>query len=229
MRPVFFVVLFCTTASLHPFLAQTAAAQSAPARVIVHGTIRDTSKAPIVGAVVTAAAPGQTAPASTTTNARGEFELSLPPGRYTVTAAADGFAPLAQPLSLSADTTTPDFVLQVAGIRDSRHREWRRSVHVTRHQQRHQDADAAARRAAVGHRRHQGADQGPADDEHRRRRALRARRHRASGREQPRPGRSSAATARRPTSSSTACATTCSTTATSTTSIASRRSRDRTR
>ena len=45
--------------------------------------------------------------------------MSLPPGRYTVTAAADGFAPLAQQLSLSADTTTPDFVLQVAGIRDS--------------------------------------------------------------------------------------------------------------
>jgi catecholate siderophore receptor len=119
MRPVFFVVLFCSTASLHPFLARTVAAQSASARVIVHGTIRDTSKAPIVGAVVTAAPPGQTAPASTTTNARGEFELSLAPGRYTVTAAADGFAPLAQQLSLSADTTTPDFVLQVAGIRDT--------------------------------------------------------------------------------------------------------------
>ena len=54
--------------------------------------------------------------------------------------------------------------------------------------QRHEDADAAARRAAVGHRRHPPADAGPADDQRRRRRALRARRHPPSGGEQPRPG-----------------------------------------
>ncbi len=56
-------------------------------------------------------------------------------------------------------------------------------------QQRHEDADPAARRAAVGHRRHPRADAGPADDQHRRRRALCPRHHPPPGGEQPRPGR----------------------------------------
>jgi catecholate siderophore receptor len=118
MRPVLFATVLCVAASLHPLF--TAVAQPAPARVTVHGAIRDATKTPIAGAVVTVATEGPTPPTSTTTNERGEFELSLPPGHYAVTATADGFVTFTQQLSLSsADTSVPDFVLQVAGIRDT--------------------------------------------------------------------------------------------------------------
>ena len=120
MRPVLVVILVCAAAFLHPSFAPSVVAQSAPSRVKLRGTIRDATTAPIVGAVVTAAPDVPAAPASTTTNGRGEFEFSLPPGRYTVTAAADGFVALTQQLSVtSTDMPAPDFVLQVAGIRDT--------------------------------------------------------------------------------------------------------------
>ena len=57
--------------------------------------------------------------------------------------------------------------------------------------QRDQDADTVARRAAVGHRDHSRVDAGPPDVGSRRRGALPTRRHRPSGRKQPRSGRHS--------------------------------------
>ena len=64
------------------------------------------------------------------TDARGEFELSLAPGRYTVTATADGFVELVQRLSVSpADTPAPE--LRPPDCRPPRHcdRERHRRLH----------------------------------------------------------------------------------------------------
>jgi len=120
MRPVLFAILVGVTASLHSSLAHPAAAQPAPVRVRVHGAILDATRGPIVGAVVTAVPEGTAQPTSTTTNARGEFEFSLAPGRYKVSASADGFVELAQPLSVTqADMPAPEFILQIAGLRDT--------------------------------------------------------------------------------------------------------------
>ena len=121
MRPAFIATLLSVTACLCPSFTPTVSAQTAPSRARVHGTILDATKAPIVGAIVTASSTeGQAQPASTTTNGLGEFEFSLAPGRYTITASSEGFVELAQHVSVSsADTSAPAFVLQVAGISDS--------------------------------------------------------------------------------------------------------------
>jgi catecholate siderophore receptor len=120
MRPVLLAILLGVTASLHSSLTLTAAAQLAPARVRVHGTILDPTMAPILGAIVIAVPEGPSQSASTTTNPRGEFELSLAPGRYAVTATADGFVALVQQLSVSpASTSGLEFVLKIAGLRDA--------------------------------------------------------------------------------------------------------------
>ena len=157
---------------------------------------------------------------------RAAFALTLPPGRFVIRIAADGFR-----------DGTQNLVTAAAGRRRcsscSRSPAVREDVTVTAPSGYQvpavttatKTADAAARRAAVGHRRDQGADPGPDDDEHRRRHALRARRDACTRARTTATRSSSAATARRPTSSSTACATTCSTTATCTTWIASRRSK----
>ena len=66
------------------------AAQSAIPLPTVHGTVLDSSGAPIAGAVVTIASENQTAGPSTTTNERGEFSVELGAGRYTLTVVAPG-------------------------------------------------------------------------------------------------------------------------------------------
>ena len=69
MRRVLFATLLSVIASLHPSFALDAAAQSVPVKGKVHGTVLDPTKAPIVGAVVTASSTeGPAQPASTTTN-----------------------------------------------------------------------------------------------------------------------------------------------------------------
>ncbi len=56
----------------------------------VYGTVRSGSLQPLVGARV------QTLLASTQTDASGAYSLSLPPGSYSVTASADGYAAQSQ-------------------------------------------------------------------------------------------------------------------------------------
>jgi len=120
MRPVLLAILLGVTASLHSSIVSNVAAQSAPTQVKVQGIILDPTRAPIAGAVVAAVAERPSQPASTTTNARGEFEFSLAPGRYTVTVGADGFVEVAQPLSVSsADSSAHEFILQIAGLRET--------------------------------------------------------------------------------------------------------------
>ena len=120
MRPVLLAILLGVPASLHSSFVSNVAAQSPLTQVKVQGMILDPTRAPIAGAVVTAVAERRSQSASTTTNARGEFEFSLAPGRYTVTARADGFVEVAQPLSVSsADTSAQEFILQIAGLRDT--------------------------------------------------------------------------------------------------------------
>ena len=120
MRPVLLAILLGVPAPLPSSFVSNVAAQSALTQVKVQGVILDPTRAPIDGAIVTAVAERPSQAASATTNARGEFEFSLAPGRYTVTARADGFVELAQPLSVSsADTSAHEFILQIAGLRET--------------------------------------------------------------------------------------------------------------
>jgi catecholate siderophore receptor len=53
------------------------------------------------------------------TNQQGEFEIQLPPGRYTVRVSASGFAAASRQVVLSRDTpVAADFTLAVAGIQE---------------------------------------------------------------------------------------------------------------
>jgi catecholate siderophore receptor len=112
------------TLAVFPLPAPTFAAQQSSradaARSTVRGTVLDATRAPIAGARVTAVweSHGQTREA--TTDARGEFSLTLAPGRYTVTVTAAGFVAQSEMITASGtETAQRDFTLQIAGIRDS--------------------------------------------------------------------------------------------------------------
>src|SRR5580765_4815407 len=64
----------------------TAAQTAAPSPV--SGQVTDPSGAPIAGASITVASNGQPVGAPAATDARGGFELTLPPGKYSLTVAA---------------------------------------------------------------------------------------------------------------------------------------------
>src|SRR5262245_17721383 len=81
-------ILWCLTAIIIPALHPAPAA--AQTGVHIHGRVLDPVRAPIAGARVTAAADGVDS-LSAVSDARGEFTIALPAGRYTVTVAADGF------------------------------------------------------------------------------------------------------------------------------------------
>jgi hypothetical protein len=76
-------------------------------------------RAPIAGAHITVTADS-TQPRSTISNERGEFSITVPSGRYTVTVAADGFAAVSRIVDSAAEAKSPDeFVLPVAGVRET--------------------------------------------------------------------------------------------------------------
>src|SRR5438552_1805755 len=84
------------------------------AAVILHGTVVDATRTPIASARVTALpASGQRAGTSSRTNARGEYDLRLAPGRYVLKAFATGFAESSLPLAVGADGATQDIHLGV--------------------------------------------------------------------------------------------------------------------
>jgi catecholate siderophore receptor len=97
-----------------------AAAQNPPSSVSLEGRILDTTQAPIPGAQVTAVGDGQTSGPSTVTDQRGVFELHLPPGMYTLKAAADGFVDQSQRVNaLRLPIAARELVLKVAGVREA--------------------------------------------------------------------------------------------------------------
>src|SRR5262245_49156740 len=85
----------------------------------VHGTVFDSSRAPIEGARVEASRGGA-AVSSTRTDVHGEFRLALPAGEYTVRAAAGGFREAAATLTAEPqDSASHEFVLEVASFHDA--------------------------------------------------------------------------------------------------------------
>jgi catecholate siderophore receptor len=88
--------------------------------LIVRGTVLDSTRAPIAGARITAAADRGGAGPSTVTDARGGFSLALHSSAAIVTIAADGFVEVSRPASAwRSANDTPEFVLQVAGFHES--------------------------------------------------------------------------------------------------------------
>jgi hypothetical protein len=100
-----------------PTSTQTPPSSStAPASYTVTGAVLDTSRRPVVGAVVaiTDSSPNANAGAMATTNTSGRYTLSgLSFVGFSLNASAPGFASASQPVTLTRDaaTTTADFVL----------------------------------------------------------------------------------------------------------------------
>ena len=207
----------------------TTAAQAVATQVSVQGRVVDPSKAPIVGAEITAVPAGQNSGPSVVTDQRGEFALTLAPGRYTLRVRANGFREIAEAANLSsAAPHQREFTLEIAGVREA--------VTVSAPGGYQVPAISTATKTLTPLRDVPQAVTVVTQELIRDQLMMsigdvvryvpgitRTRARTIATRS------SSAATARRPTSSSTACATTCSTTEISTTSIASRRSRGRTR
>ncbi|MBI3447661.1 MAG: TonB-dependent receptor [Acidobacteria bacterium] len=80
--------------------APSQAAESADATLT--GVVRSPAKAPIAGATVTATNQATKASQTATTGADGSYTLSLPPGSYSVKAAASGFRVEARPADVAA-------------------------------------------------------------------------------------------------------------------------------
>jgi catecholate siderophore receptor len=81
-----------------PLIAALALTESAEARFAVHGKVKDPTGAAVEGARVTLVSIDQRTPPFTQSDAKGEFELLLAPGRFTVKVAAPGFLEAAQPV-----------------------------------------------------------------------------------------------------------------------------------
>ena len=119
---VFFVL------TLPVFAAPTSAAarevQSVATSLVIRGTVTDATRAPIVGASVTAVASGRTTAATpapnTATDLSGAYALTLAPGTYTLTVSADGFEAVTRLATrTSSGSMAVDVVLQVAGLHEA--------------------------------------------------------------------------------------------------------------
>ncbi len=118
-RWILLVLLFLSASPLRA-ADLTQSAQTLPSQVSFHGTVLDPSKAPIAGAQITAIPDGQTAGPSTVTDQRGEFTLTLAPGRYTLKVAASGFREISETANLSSATPQPrEFTLDIAEVREA--------------------------------------------------------------------------------------------------------------
>jgi catecholate siderophore receptor len=109
--------------SLSILLALASPLPSPPlsAAFVFHGRVVDPVRAPIAGARIVVVAADSPAPAATTvSDERGEFTLTLDPGRYTLTVAADGFvdASIAMTAAANGDESR-EFLLRVAGVRET--------------------------------------------------------------------------------------------------------------
>jgi hypothetical protein len=99
---------------------QSGTVQEGNAPSSVQGQVLDPSRGAIVGARVTATAGDRSAGPSSLTDDRGEFTLTLPSGRYTISVTAPGFVGASQSLNVSQSRTqVPEFVLQLAGVREA--------------------------------------------------------------------------------------------------------------
>src|SRR2546423_1790324 len=73
--------------------------------VSLNGRVLDATQAGIAGAQITAIAEGQSSEVSTVSGERGDFSLPLPPGKYTVQIAANGFEKFSQSVDVDASAS----------------------------------------------------------------------------------------------------------------------------
>ena len=133
----------------------TPAAQAVPTQIAVQGRVVDPSKAPIVGAEITAIPAGQNTGPSVVTDQGGEFALTLAPGPYTLRISANGFREIAEAANFSnAASRHREFTLEIAGVREAVTVSAPAGYQVPAISSGDEDPHAAARCAAVGHRRH---------------------------------------------------------------------------
>lgn len=98
-------------------LASTVLAADEGTSVRFDGRVVDQKEAAVPGARVTAMRAGTSIRTSTQTDAEGEFSLELPRGEYTLTIAADGFAPLFRTIDLSTSAVAGGvIVLEVSPV-----------------------------------------------------------------------------------------------------------------
>lgn len=98
-------------------MASTALAADEGTSVKFDGRVVDRNEAAVPGARVTAMRAGTSIRTSTQTDAEGEFSLELPRGEYTLTIAADGFAPLFRTIDLSTSAPAGGvIVLEVSPV-----------------------------------------------------------------------------------------------------------------
>jgi len=113
-RSVFYTVSTLLILTLGA-IASTLGADDNPVKVTIHGTISDPSQAAVAGASVTAAPMGRAGSLSTTSNANGDFSLTLEPGDYNLVVTANGFAEFTKQISVKTFETAPlDIKLQIA-------------------------------------------------------------------------------------------------------------------
>jgi catecholate siderophore receptor len=87
---------------------------------LVRGRVVDSTGAAIPGAQIVATPDDGGAPLETVSDARGEFTLTLVPGRYVVTVSLDGFQPSRRSITAGHGLVESlDFVLHVAGVSES--------------------------------------------------------------------------------------------------------------
>ena len=148
------VTLLAVLLLLPASFASAGSADTAAPRFTIEGRVLDPLKAPIAGARVTAVADGQAQGVGTMSDARGDFSLSLPTGAYTLSVQADGFTAAAQHIA-SPDSGSVSLRLRPRDRRLPRPGDGERAGGLPGpgHHHGDEDADAAARRAAVGHRR----------------------------------------------------------------------------
>ena len=112
LRLSLLVALFASTASVLN-------AQSKPDRVL-HGTVVDSTRAPISGAQVTAVSDTESVPASARTDQDGVFTLPVHPGEYRVQVHSDGFRDAEQRVVAGPASAAPtEFILQLAGLNEA--------------------------------------------------------------------------------------------------------------
>jgi len=84
------------------------------------GEVTDPSGAPIAGASITVASNGRPVAGPAATDSRGGFQLMLPPGKYSLTVAADGFREVTRAITVPLSAPQQlDFAMALAGVRET--------------------------------------------------------------------------------------------------------------
>src|SRR5262245_54773967 len=100
--------------------AQSPSARAASQPVTLSGHVFDQMQGAISGARITVTSENGVPAGSALSDERGQFAVSVGPGRYTVTVAADGFATANRGLDVSNRAIDEmDFVLVVAGVHET--------------------------------------------------------------------------------------------------------------